>query len=57
MLKWAAIFALATLVLAVLGFGGLAGAMIDIAKILFWLAVIIAAALLVLGFTVYKKVT
>lgn len=57
MLKWAAIFALAALVLAVLGFGGLAGAMIDIAKILFWLAVIIAAALLVLGFTVYKKVT
>jgi uncharacterized membrane protein YtjA (UPF0391 family) len=57
MLKWAAIFALAARVLAVLGFGGLAGAMIDIAKILFWLAVIIAAALLVLGFTVYKKVT
>jgi uncharacterized membrane protein YtjA (UPF0391 family) len=57
MLKWAAIFALAALVLAVLGFGGLAGAMIDIAKILFWLAVIIAAALFVLGFTVYKKVT
>ena len=57
MLKWAAIFALVALVLAVLGFGGLAGAMIDIAKILFWLAVIIAVALFVLGFTVYKKVT
>ena len=57
MLKWAAIFALAALVLAVLGFGGQAGAMIDIAKILFWLAVIIAVALFVLGFTVYKKVT
>lgn len=57
MLKWAAIFAVAALVLAVLGFGGLAGAAIDIAKILFWLAVIIAGALFVLGFTVYKKVT
>lgn len=57
MLKWAAIFALMALVLAVLGFGGLAGAAIEIAKILFWLALIIAAALIVLGFTVYKKVT
>ena len=35
----------------------LAGAMIDIAKVLFWLAVIIAVALFVLGFTIYKKVT
>ena len=57
MLKWAAIFAAVALVLAILGFGGLAGAFIDIAKILFWLAVIIAVALFVLGFTIYKKVT
>lgn len=57
MLKWALIFAVAALVLAVLGFGGLAGAAIEIAKILFWLAVIIAVILFVLGFTVYRKVT
>jgi len=57
MLKWATIFAIVALVLAVLGFGGLAGAFIDIAQILFWLAVIIAVALFVLGFTLYKKVT
>lgn len=57
MIKWAIIFAVVALVLAVLGFGGLAGAAIEIAKILFWLAVIIAVALFVLGFTVYKKVT
>lgn len=57
MLKWAAIFAAVALVLAILGFGGLAGAFIDIAKILFWLAVIIAVALFVLGFAIYKKVT
>ena len=57
MLKWAAIFAAVALVLAILGFGGLAGAFIDIAKILFWLAVVIAIALFVLGYTVYKKVT
>jgi uncharacterized membrane protein YtjA (UPF0391 family) len=57
MLKWALIFAVAALVLAILGFGGLAGAAIEIAKILFWLAVIIAVLLFVLGFTVYRKVT
>ena len=55
MLKWAAIFAAVALVLAILGFGGLAGAFIDIAKILFWLAVIIAVALFVLGFTDLQK--
>lgn len=57
MLKWAMIFAVGALILAVLGFGGLAGAFIDIAQILFWLAVVIAVVLFVLGFTIYKKVT
>ena len=57
MIKLAILFAVVALVLAVLGFGGLAGAFIDIAQILFWLAVIIAVIFFVLGFTVYKKVT
>lgn len=57
MIKWAIIAALVALVLAVLGFGGLAGAFMDIAQMLFWLAVIIAVILFVLGFTIYKKVT
>lgn len=57
MLKWAAIFAIAALVLGILGFGGLAGAAWDIAQIIFWLFVIIAVALFVLGLTVYRKVT
>lgn len=57
MLKWAVIFLVVALILAVLGFGGIAGAFIDIAKILFWLAVIIAIALFVLGYIGYKKVT
>jgi uncharacterized membrane protein YtjA (UPF0391 family) len=57
MIKWAVIFAIAALVLGVLGFSGLAGAAWGIAKLLFWLFVIIAVALFVLGFTVYKKVT
>lgn len=56
MLKWAVIFAVIALILAVLGFGGLAGVFVDIAVILFWIAVIIAVAVFVLGVTVYKKV-
>ena len=57
MVKWAIVFAVIALVLGVLGFGGLAGAAWGIAKILFWLAVIIAIALFVLGFTIYREVT
>ncbi|HYE45864.1 MAG TPA: DUF1328 domain-containing protein [Caulobacter sp.] len=36
MLRWALIFLVVALVAAVLGFGGLAGAAVDIAKILFF---------------------
>lgn len=57
MLKGAAIFAVIALVLGVLGFGGLAEFSWDIAKILFWIAIVIAVALAVLGLTIYKKVT
>jgi uncharacterized membrane protein YtjA (UPF0391 family) len=57
MLKWALIFAVIAAVLGLLGFGGLAGAAWGIAKILFWIAVAIAAIFLVLGLTVYKSVT
>ena len=56
-LKAAAMFAVIALILGVLGFGGLAGFAWGLAKILFWVAVIIAVALLVLGLTIYKKVT
>ena len=37
--------------------GGMAGAAWDVAQIFFWIAVVIAAVLFVLGFTIYKKVT
>lgn len=57
MIKWAIIFAVIGLIAGALGFGGLAGASIGIAKFLFWAAVIIAVILFVLGMTVYKKVT
>lgn len=57
MIQFAVTFAVAALVLAVLGSGGLAGAFIDIAQMLLWFALIIAAILLMLGYTVNKKVT
>ena len=57
MLKAAILFAIIALVLGILGFGGAAGAAWGIAKILFFIALAIAAILFILGFTVYKKVT
>lgn len=57
MLRGAIIFAIIALVLGVLGFTGIAGVAWGAAKLLFWIAVIIAVAMLVLGLTVYKKVT
>lgn len=57
MFKWALNFLVAALVLGVLGFGGLAGAAIGIAKILFVVALVIALAMLLLGATIYRRVT
>jgi uncharacterized membrane protein YtjA (UPF0391 family) len=50
-------FAILALILGVLGFGGLAGAAWGVAKILFWIAVILAVVFVVLGLTIYKKIT
>ena len=57
MLKWALIFFVAALMLGLLGFGGLAGASMGIAKVLFVVALVIALAMLLLGATIYRKVT
>ncbi|GGI78039.1 UPF0391 membrane protein [Polymorphobacter multimanifer] len=56
MLRAAVIFAIIALVLGVLGFGAVAGFAWELAKLLFWFALIIAVALFVLGMTIYKKV-
>lgn len=56
MLRWALIFLVIGLVLAVLGFGGIGGAFIGIAKILFFLAIAIFVILLVLGLLAGKGV-
>jgi uncharacterized membrane protein YtjA (UPF0391 family) len=57
MIKWALILLVAALVLGVLGFGGLAGAAIGIAKLLFVVALVIALAMLLLGATIFRRVT
>lgn len=56
MIKWAIIFAVIGLIAGVLGFSGIAGASIGIAKFLFWAAIIIAVILFVLGLTIAKKI-
>jgi uncharacterized membrane protein YtjA (UPF0391 family) len=56
LIKWAIIFAIAALVLGALGFGGLAGASMGIAKVLFVAALIIAVIFLVLGLTAARKI-
>ena len=57
MIKWAIIFAIIALVAGALGFTGVAGAAMGIAKFLFWAAVIIAIVLFVLGMTIYRKLS
>lgn len=49
MLRWALFFLILGVVLALLGFGGLGGAFIGIAKLLFFVAIAVFVALLVLG--------
>jgi uncharacterized membrane protein YtjA (UPF0391 family) len=41
MLRWALIFLIVALVAAVLGFGGVAGAAMDIAKLVFAVAIVL----------------
>jgi len=57
MIKWALIFLVAALVLGLLGFGGLAGAAMGIAKILFVIVLVVALAMFLLGATIYRRVT
>ena len=57
MLKAALIFLVAGVVLAALGFGGIGGAFVGIAKILFFVAIAVFLVFLVLGLTAAKKVT
>jgi len=54
LLKWALIFLLISLVVALFGFIGISAATADITRILFFIFVVIFLALLVLGLTVFR---
>ena len=56
MIRWAVIFLVIGLVLALLGFGGIGGAFIGIAKLLFFVAIAVFVILLVLGLIAGKSV-
>jgi uncharacterized membrane protein YtjA (UPF0391 family) len=56
-LKWAFIFLLLGLIAGALGFTGVAGASIGIAKVLFFIFILVFVVMLALGLTVYRKAT
>ena len=57
MLKWAAIFFVIALIAGVLGFTGIAGASMAIAKTLFFIFLAIFLVLLLAGLYVGRKIT
>ena len=57
MIKLALVFLAVALIAGIFGLTGIAGAAVDIAMFLFVAALVIFVLLLVLGFTIFKKVT
>ena len=49
MLGWAITFLIVALVAAIFGFGGIAGAAVDIAKLIFFVAIVLFAISAVIG--------
>ena len=56
MLRWAFIFLVVGLIAALLGFTNVAGASIEIAKILFFVFMVIFVVLLVAGLTIGRRI-
>jgi len=56
MLRWAVIFLVIGLIAGLLGFTGVAGASIAIAKTLFFIFMVIFVVLLIAGLTVARRV-
>ncbi len=57
LLKWALIFFVISLVAALFGFTGISEASADIARVLFYIFVVIFLVLLILGVTIFKNVS
>jgi len=56
LLKWALIFLVVSIIAAVFGFGGIAAASADIARVLFYIFVAIFVILLILGIVAARRV-
>ncbi|HKT85639.1 MAG TPA: DUF1328 family protein [Novosphingobium sp.] len=56
MFKWALIFAVAAIIAALLGFGGVAGAAASIAKLLFFVGLALVVLFLILGVVAGRRV-
>jgi uncharacterized membrane protein YtjA (UPF0391 family) len=56
-LKWALIMLVVSLVAALFGFTDLAAASADVARLLFYIFVVIFLVLLVLGLTIFRSVS
>lgn len=56
MLRWALIFLVIGLVAGILGFGGIAGASFAVAKLLFFVFMLIFLVLLIAGLTIARRV-
>ncbi|HEX2759822.1 MAG TPA: DUF1328 domain-containing protein [Rhizomicrobium sp.] len=56
MLRWALIFLVIGLIAGILGFTNIAGASIAVAKILFFIFLVIFVVLLIAGLTVARRV-
>lgn len=57
MLRWALVFLVIGLIAALLGFTNIAGASFDIARILFFIFIVVFLVLLVLGVTAARRLT
>lgn len=57
MLKWALIFLVVGLILGAMGFGGIGGAFVGIAKLLFFIAIALFVLFLVLALLAGRAVT
>ena len=57
LLKWAVVFLVISLIAALFGFTGIAGASADIARVLFFIFLAVCVLFFVLGLTIFKSVT
>ena len=55
MLKWAAIFLVISIVAAIFGFGGIAESSADIAKVLFYIFIVLLVLTLIFGAKIFGK--